>query len=67
MLSQNGNVPTSRWLRFDNSMASPDVYRNNPHEMGIHFDSDSLHSFNKASIDIANAVLKTYGVSGQKI
>lgn len=64
MLSQNGQVPTTRWIRFDNSMATPDIYQNDPHEMGIHYDSSSFNGYNKAKININESVRKTYGQAG---
>jgi len=64
MVSQNGEVPTTRWIRFDNSLAAPDIFRNDPHEMAVDFESDLFKSYNKAKINIAEAVRKTYGQAG---
>lgn len=64
MVSRNGGAPTIRWIRFDNSMATPERYKGDPHEMGIHYESDPLGSYNKATIDIIEAVKNTYGQAG---
>lgn len=64
MLSQNGQIHTTRWIRFDNSIVTPDIYINDPHEMGIHYDSDLFNGYNKATISIKEAVQQTYGQAG---
>jgi len=64
MTSKNEEAYTTRWIRFDNSMTTPDIFRNDPEEMAIHYESEPLHSFNKAIIDIKAAVKNTYGQAG---
>jgi len=66
MVSQNGQTYSIRWIRFDNSMGTPDIFIKDPQEMGIHYDCDPYKTFNKTVINIPDAVKKTYGQAGWK-
>ena len=64
MLSKNGVTSTTRWIKFDSTLTSPNTYTEKAPELGVPYDSKPLHSFNKAEIDIAEAVRKSYGQGG---
>jgi len=64
MLSQNGQTSTTRWIRFDSILTSPDRYAPNSPELGVPYDSSPLEGFNKAEIDISEAVRQSYGQGG---
>lgn len=64
MLSQNGQTSTARWIRFDSSLITPDSYIHSSPELGVPYNSTPLQNFNKAEIDISEAVRQSYGQGG---
>lgn len=64
MLSQNGATTTNRWVRFDSTLTAPNPYVATSPELGVPYDSVPFQGFNKVTIDIADAVRKSYGQGG---
>lgn len=58
------NVSYNGWIRFDSSIAVPDPYIFNTPELGVPYNSVPFNNFNKAVIDISDAVNKSYGQDG---
>jgi len=64
MLSKNGQTSITKWIRFDSTISTPNPYVPNAPELGVPYDSILFKTFNKAEIDIAEAVKKSYGQGG---
>jgi hypothetical protein len=58
------NVPYVGWIRFDSLIVVPDPYILNTPELGVPYNSIPFNNFNKAVIDIPDAVNKSYGQDG---